>query len=45
MNNDKICPICGCLMIYRFKHLKQMKFYLCLLCGHIEVMECNYGKK
>ena len=43
MRNDKICPICGGLMVYRNKHYGMIT-YLCLHCGHIEVMEWNDEK-
>ena len=40
MENDKICPHCGGLMTYSHKHfpLHTYYIYLCLHCGHIEVM-------
>ena len=43
MENDKICPICGGLMLFSIKKNKTciMKAYLCLHCGHIDVIEIN----
>jgi hypothetical protein len=39
MQNDKVCHICGGLMIYSHKHfpLHTYNFYLCMDCGHIEM--------
>ena len=39
MENDKVCPVCGGLIIYIQKHypLHECYYYLCLHCGHIEV--------
>lgn len=39
MINDKVCPICGGLMIYCDKDYEmfEYKFYLCLHCGNIEL--------
>lgn len=44
MKNDKICPICGGLMIFSIKILgnKKIKLYLCLECGHVDVIEDFY---
>ena len=43
MENDKVCPICGGLMIYKTKNfpLPTYCIYLCLHCGHIEVIGWN----
>jgi predicted RNA-binding Zn-ribbon protein involved in translation (DUF1610 family) len=39
MENDKVCPICGGLIIYIQKHysLHTINYRLCLHCGYIEV--------
>ena len=40
MHNDKVCPECGGLMIYTYKHFPDHTyyFYLCLHCGNIEIV-------
>lgn len=37
MNDDKICPLCGGLMMYVNKG--EFKAYLCFDCGHVEVIK------
>lgn len=46
MENDKVCPVCGGLMIYTHKNFPMhiYYFYLCLHCGHIEIVGWNYDK-
>ena len=43
MQNDKVCPHCGGLMVYNHKHfpLHTCYTFLCLHCGFIEVLGWN----
>jgi len=44
MKNDRTCPICGGLMIYFSKIYanKKADAYLCLHCGHMDIIEKEF---
>ena len=46
MQNDKVCPICGGLVVFAHKHMPKHTYdiELCLHCGHVEIVGWDYEK-